>query len=153
MYKNHINKCLECNRYISNEEEEDSIYNTGLQLCKKHQEWLTEIEKHSTKYAIILYFHLKFRGVPAQLEKFDGHKHIDIAIPEAKINIEVDGAHHNYNTTQALSDLKRTYYSFKKGYYTIRIPNSLAKDIDTIVETADLITEIANESLKQKQYR
>ncbi|MFV0402917.1 MAG: DUF559 domain-containing protein [Bacteroides graminisolvens] len=118
-----------------------------------HQRWLKNTRNHSTDYAIRLYFHLKGNGVPAQLEKFDGHKHIDIAIPEAKINIEVDGMHHNYNPKQALADLKRTYYSFRKGYYTIRIPNSLTKEIDTIVETAELITEIANEALKQKYYR
>lgn len=153
MYNDCPNYCIECNCYISNQVKIYSVNKWGIPLCLEHQEWLQQIRNFSTDYAIRLYFHLKSNGVPAQLEKFDGHKHIDIAIPEAKINIEVDGAHHNYNTTQALSDLKRTYYSFRKGYYTIRIPNSLAKDIDTIVETADLITEIANESLKQKQYR
>jgi len=57
----------------------------------------------------------------------DGYKHIDIAIPEAKINIEIDGVHHNYNAQQALSDLKRTYYSFKKIFYIKNSQFSLKK--------------------------
>ncbi|MGV3538350.1 MAG: DUF559 domain-containing protein [Rufibacter sp.] len=100
--------------------------------------------------AIRLYFALKNRGVPAQLEKFDGFKHIDIAIPEAKVNIEVDGGHHNYNTKQALADLKRTYFSFLKGYLTVRIPNSLVYNDEVLEETADFIVGILNESLNKK---
>ena len=88
----------------------------------------------------MLYFALKERDVPAELEKFDGFKTIDIAVPEAKVNIEVDGQHHNFNPQQALSDLKRTYFSFLKGYLTLRIPNSLI--LWDLEETANYLTEI-----------
>lgn len=57
-----------------------------------------------------MYFALKVRRVPAELEKFDGYKHIDIAVVEVKVNIEVDGRHHIYNNKQFLADLK--YYPF-----------------------------------------
>jgi very-short-patch-repair endonuclease len=91
-----------------------------------------------------LYFALKKRGVPAKLEKCDGFKTIDIAVPDAKVNIEVDGGHHNFSSIQAMSDLRRTLFSFKKGYATLRIPNSLAKfNLD---EAAELITEFLIES-------
>ncbi len=90
---------------------------------------------------------LKRRGVPAELEKWDGKKTIDIAVVEAKVNIEVDGGQHNYNSNQALVDLQRTLYSFKKGYLTLRIPNSLIKR--DIQKTADLITEFCVESRDQ----
>lgn len=94
-----------------------------------------------------LFYALKKQGVPAKLELYDGHKTIDIAVPDAMINIEVDGVPHNSFGKQALSDLKRTYYSMKKGYYTIRIPNSL---IDHHFEEAvDLIVGILNQSKKQ----
>ena len=82
-------------------------------------------------------------GVPAELEKWDGHKHIDIAIVESRINIEVDGEHHNHDSRQALKDLKRTYHSFKKGYFTIRIPNSLIRE--EFHETVDWILDIIEE--------
>ncbi len=100
-----------------------------------------------TEEAKRLFYELKKRGVPAELEKFDGYKHIDIAIPEAKFNIEVDGMHHNFSSKQALADLKRTYYSFKKGYFTLRIPNPLIRE--EIENVADLITEILNERNEQ----
>ena len=99
----------------------------------------------TTYETIRLYFALKKRGVPAEMEKFDGYKHIDIAIPEARVNIEVDGGHHNFNRNQALSDLKRTYYSFKKGYLTLRIPNSLVTTDSYLNETADYIVDFLNE--------
>jgi very-short-patch-repair endonuclease len=83
-------------------------------------------------------------GVPAELEKFDGYKTIDIAVVEAKVNIEVDGMQHKYNSRQALADLKRTYYSFKKGYITLRIPNTLINW--NVNETAKYIFDFLNES-------
>ena len=86
-------------------------------------------------------------GVPAELEKWDGYKHIDIAIPEAKINIEVDGLPHNFDSEKALQDLKRTYYSFKKGYFTLRIPNSVIRE--HLDEVVDWVIEILNESNDQ----
>ena len=105
------------------------------------------MENKTTPEAKKLYYALKNRGVPAKLELFDGYKHIDIAIPEAMINIEVDGSQHNLNPKQALSDLKRTYHSFKKGYFTLRVPNVLIER--HLEEVANLIVEILNESNEQ----
>ena len=107
------------------------------------------MSKTTTPEAYMLYRALIRREVPAFLEKWDGHKHIDIAVPEAKFNIEVDGKHHNTNEKQALSDLKRTYWSFKKDYITLRIPNCLVRDKEIIEETADLIVSMLNNSLDQ----
>lgn len=78
-----------------------SVEKYGLPLCIEHQKWITYMTSVTTGETIRLYFALKQRGVPACLEKYDGYKHIDIAIPDAKINIEVDGGHHNYNHQQA----------------------------------------------------
>lgn len=142
--------CLECNQYINQSVFQYSLNNYGIPLCIEHQRWIDEMIHQTTSETISLYFELKKYGIPAEIEKFDGHKHIDIAIPEAKINIEVDGGHHNYDFYQAMSDLKRTYFSFRKGYYTIRIPNVLIHN--RIEETARYIVEILNESLK-KNYR
>ncbi|MBN1176033.1 DUF559 domain-containing protein [Candidatus Woesearchaeota archaeon] len=87
---------------------------------------------------------LRKKGFRAFYEKWDGHKTIDIAIPEVKMNIEVDGGQHNFNPKQALADLKRTYYSFNKGYFTLRIPNSLIRN--HFDEALNLIVEILDES-------
>jgi very-short-patch-repair endonuclease len=98
----------------------------------------------ATSETIKLCYALKGKGFNSLIDFWDGHKHIDIAIPEAKINIEVDGIQHNTKPSQALSDLKRTYYSFKKGYFTLRIPNSLIHS--NFDECLDLITEIIKEN-------
>jgi len=143
------NYCLECNIMIGYNIKLYSINQYGIPLCMKCQKWVDDMSRISTESSIRLYFALKSRGIPAQLEKYDGFKHIDIAIPQAKINIEVDGEHHNYSTDQALSDLRRTYHSFLKGYYTLRIPNSLVRYDDVLEETADYIVEMLNESLKK----
>jgi very-short-patch-repair endonuclease len=59
----------------------------------------------------------------------------------------VDGAHHNTAHDQALSDLKRTYHSFQKGYYTLRIPNSLVQN--HLTETADYVASFVELSRRK----
>ena len=83
--------------------------------------------KKSAKYANRLYFTLKALKVDAQLAHWDGYKTIDIYIEKSRLHIEVDGDHHNLSDAQALADLQRTYYAFKDGFFTLRIPNSLIK--------------------------
>lgn len=141
--------CEECDDEIS---VGVSIFSTDkflISLCKSCQDWFEIIRNTSTEETISLYFALKERGVPAKIEKYDGYKTIDIAVPEAKMNIEIDGMHHNFDARQALSDLQRTYYSLKKGYNTVRIPNSLIRI--SLDQTADLVTEIINENSRQHQ--
>ena len=137
--------CLNCKCNIDDRIMQYSVKKYAISLCIDCQRWIDSMSKFCTVECIRLYFALRDRNVPAQLEKFDGYKHIDIAIPQAKINIEVDGMHHNFNAKQALTDLKRTYYSFLKGYFTLRIPNSLLRDDDSLQETADWIAAFLNE--------
>src|SRR5687768_2932568 len=109
-FNNASEPCLECDNKIHKDVHKYSVDNFGIPLCRPCQGWVREMEGQSTYETICLYFALKERGVPAELEKFDGHKTIDIAVVECKVNIEVDGGHHNYSYKQALADLKRTYY-------------------------------------------
>ncbi len=141
--------CLQCGCYLNPVVFNYSTSNFGVPLCIPDQKWIQSMEGNCTLESIQLYFALKERGVPAELEKFDGFKHIDIAITEAKVNIEVDGGHHNFNNRQALADLKRTYFSFLKGYLTLRIPNSLVRE--HLDETADYLTDFLVESRTRVQ--
>lgn len=140
--------CLECRDNLHDTVYKYSTQNFGIPLCRVHQNWVREMEYQTTGETLALYFALRERGVPAELEKFDGHKTIDIAVTDAKVNIEVDGAHHNYDVLQALADLKRTYFSFLKGYLTLRIPNSLVRL--NLEETADYITGFLIENRDKK---
>jgi very-short-patch-repair endonuclease len=85
------------------------------------------IYKHSTptQEATALKEALEQKGVLVYLELNDGYKHIDLAIPKAKLNIEVDGIRHLTNPHQILADLGRGYYSHKNGYNTMHIPNEM----------------------------
>ncbi|MBS3107246.1 DUF559 domain-containing protein [Candidatus Woesearchaeota archaeon] len=94
----------------------------------------------STPTALKLHDELRLRGISSYCEFWDGYKHIDLAIPSHRLNIEVDGEQHNLNPKQALADLKRTYYSFQKGYFTLRIPNSLVHS--NFSECVELIMQI-----------
>lgn len=78
-----------------------------------------------TKEARDLKEALEGRGVRVYLELDDGHKHIDLAIPKAKLNIEIDGIQHLTDPHQILADLNRGYYSHKNGYNTMHIPNEM----------------------------
>ena len=131
-----MHSCLHCHSYIDEKVYTYSTTTYGFELCYTCQSSIKL--NNSTDEATRLYLSLKRRGVPAELEKFDGFKTIDIAVVDAKVNIEVDGHQHVSNPTQALSDLKRTYHSLQKGYFTLRIPNALIREY--LEETADYIT-------------
>ena len=78
-----------------------------------------------TPEAINLKQALEKLGVDVRVEPFDGYKHIDLEIPKARLDIEVDGIHHLTNTHQILADLNRGYYSHKDGFNTMHIPNEM----------------------------
>jgi very-short-patch-repair endonuclease len=140
-------KCIECYCSIDVAVFEYSKSHFSLSLCRSCQIKFRNLKNEPTPEAKELYLALRKRGVPAELEKFDGYKTIDIAVTEARVNIEVDGTHHNYTPQQAIADLYRTFFSFQKGYITLRIPNSLIKhDLEM---TADLVTEFLSESYSQ----
>jgi very-short-patch-repair endonuclease len=74
-------------------------------------------------------------------------KHIDLTIPAAKINIEVDGEYHLTDPHQIIADMKRTHYSDQLGYETVHIPNEYIRaDLEKI---ADAIAEAA--IIREKQ--
>jgi very-short-patch-repair endonuclease len=82
-------------------------------------------------------------GVRVLSQVPDGHKHIDLAIPDAKINIEVDGINHLTDPHQIVKDLMRAHYSDDLGYYTIHIPNdyiysNLKKIANALAEAAKI---------------
>ncbi|MCX6750065.1 MAG: hypothetical protein NTZ83_01265 [Candidatus Pacearchaeota archaeon] len=148
--------CSKCNVSLTKKEFEYSISKYSLPLCRECQEKYgplkNKFEKQksrSTPEAIKLYEILVKLGVKAKLEQWDKHKHIDIAIPDARINLEIDGMQHVYNEKQALADLKRTYYSFKKNYVTLHIPNKLIQE--KAYETAKYLKMLIEEQISDDE--
>lgn len=146
--------CIVCNcdLYKNPKTRYYSFQNFGVTLCHQCQEWYKSTKQEASFFAAKLYFALRIREIPAELEKFDGFKHIDIAVPKARLNIEVDGVHHNFDNIQAMKDLKRTSYSLLKGYNTIRIPNSLVYRDNDLEETADILTELINHLINKNHH-
>ena len=91
-------------------------------------------EEHMLKNA------LETKGIKVMMEYHDGFKRIDLFIPDAKLNIEVDGLQHLTNPNQILRDLHRQYYSEKSGYHTIHIQNIVIKHY--VKEIAEALAEV-----------
>lgn len=118
--------CIICKKDIDKKTYEYSYHHFNKPLCKDHQ---------GTKQHRNLFFELKKRGVNCEFEAWDGHKHVDIAIHKAKLNIEIDGSHHSTKPDQLFSDLMRDKYSSKKGYTTKRFSNKMINEnLDKIVD-------------------
>jgi very-short-patch-repair endonuclease len=89
-------------------------------------------------------------GVQVLSQVRDGHKHIDLAIPSAKINIEVDGKQHLTNPHQIISDMKRAYYSDALGYETVHIPNEyIHSDLEKIAKALSEAAIIREKQITQ----
>src|SRR6266404_1590206 len=100
-----------------------------------------------TPQAKLLYGALRKRKIKCVMEAYDGYKHVDISIPSAKIDIEVDGLQHYIDPMQILSDFNREHYSDRKdNYNTIHIPNLIIEH--HINEVADAIAIAAKMQIK-----
>jgi len=131
-----IPNCQNCSCQIDNHMLEYAMEHYGFALCISCQGWLKEKMDETSQETIYLYLSLRTRNVPAMLEKSAGRHTTDIAVAQAKVTIEVEGP--QYHPNQALSDLQKTYQTFKKGYLTLRIPHTLVKK--NLDETADCLT-------------
>ncbi len=91
--------------------------------------------------AIKLHQALLNRGIKCQLEYFDGYKHIDITIPWAKIDIEVNGLQHYTNPNQIMSDFQRSYWSITRDDYdTFHVPNLVVDQcLDSVADALAVV--------------
>jgi len=107
-----------------------------------------EIEKRKSKPQQALYDALKEKGLEVEFEYNDKHKHIDIAILNSQLYIEVEGDNHYIDTKQILTDLRRDYCSMRDGFYTYRIPNDLIiYKLDLVVDAiVDLVKNLLPKS-------
>jgi hypothetical protein len=143
-----IPQCLECGIPISQGVHEFSQEVFGHSLCLRHQAGI--IESGATEEAIELYLALKDHQIPVTLEYFDGHQHIDIALP-GKLYIEVKGDQH-YHSIQAFTDLTRSVCSLKENIHTIAIPNYLLNDPETFRLTVAELTKACRSLITKSSF-
>ena len=106
--------CNICRETISEEVYEYSKKHFGRALCMNHQKIAKADATSSSKItpqARKLSDALRQRGIKNKLEDYDGYKHVDISIPWARLNVEIDGRHHVLNPKQLYSDLERDSFS------------------------------------------
>ncbi len=136
--------CDVCKERIAESVYEYSMNHFDKALCMEHQK-----EQRATPQAKKLHYSLKRRGIDCELEAYDGHKHVDISIKNAKLNIEIDGRHHSLDPKQLNSDLIRDDYSKKDGFATKRYTN---REIDEDLEgIADALAEVVEQRIKESQ--
>jgi very-short-patch-repair endonuclease len=100
------------------------------------------MSRNTTLHQRKLFNALLARGVPAEMEEGDGHKHVDIGIPSARIYIEVDGLHHLTSAEQILRDITRDHYSNDEGKATIHVPNEfLDTHLDAIADAIAMVVQ------------
>ena len=103
---------------------------------------MPHLKKKPTKHEKLLTEALEKRSVKVFPQFNDAYKHIDLYLPEAKINIEVDGIQHLTKARLIISDFGRTYYADKAGYNTIHIQN---ETLDSYLEEiADAIAKVVS---------
>jgi len=96
-----------------------------------------------TPQAKDLFERLNENGIDAQLEYWDGYKHVDIGILEARLYIEIDGNQHFINPKQLKTDIARDHFSDREGFGTIRIPRMVYDQMPE--QIAQAIIKIATE--------
>jgi very-short-patch-repair endonuclease len=94
----------------------------------------------STKQSMRLSEELLKRGIKTELEHWDGHKHVDIFLPDVPLNIEINGLQHYINPKQIIADFNRVHYSDESKCATLSITNQLVET--HISEIADAIQEV-----------
>ncbi len=101
------------------------------------------LRKHKiTRQAVKLRRLLGERKIKARLEHWDGAKHVDLFIPAAKLNIEVDGSQHFLDAAQILSDLRRDCASCRINAYTFRVPNTIIERYaDELADTLAIVVK------------
>ena len=118
--------CIICKSKIDKNTYDYSYKYFNKALCKNHQ---------GTKPQRDLFFALRKRGIPCEFEAYDGYKHVDIAIHDIKLYIEVDGEYHTVDSDQFFVDLKRDKFSNEEGYQTRRLTNDIiSKHVDEIAD-------------------
>ena len=144
---------IRCNIDISDGEYEYSMDHFGRALCREfqhgkrsnygkdyHSSYSKKGSFHSKKDATpplakALYKKLKKLNIKCELEYYDGYKHVDLAIPWARLYIEVDGYHHYFYERQLESDFWRDEFSGEDGFKTLRLNNEeVEEDVERVAK-------------------
>ena len=144
--------CNICKVPISERVFRYSMDKYGKALCMTHQKTFAYSNKQNkvTPQARRLARALNDLHVQHELEYYDGYKHVDIAIPSARLYLELDGAQHGFNPKQMIADDERDKYSQKAGWITKRIPNVwINKNVNKLASSIAILARKRENERKQ----
>ncbi len=157
--------CAHCGKPVDDELAEIAIDCHEKTLCFKHQKEASDEREKRAPKPVIMKCENTLRNELMQQkpdlyllqQKWDGYKHIDLTLPHYMLNIEVDGPyhkrkykpHHKEPYEVMLTDFIRDYYSFRRGWVTIRVSNELVEN--KLEKTAHYILRFAEARRKQLQ--
>ena len=133
-----ILRCQQCHKPISQGVYKFSREQYGYALCLDHQRWMEDCGADSLIRE--LYFTLKSKNIPVQLEYFAGKQLVDIAIP-GKLYISVDPKEVDSQPLQDLAHWRAQGQGPSQEVPTVRIPDSLARNSEQWHQAIDTITE------------
>lgn len=108
------------------------------------------MDKAASPHAKKLYNALKEKGVNAQIQYYDHHKTVDIAVLEARLFIEVDGIQHFTDPDQIKRDFKRSHFSDGDDMCTFYVTNQLI-DSKYFNEIVDALVQVIN--TRQQEFK
>lgn len=89
----------------------------------------------------LLFQALSSKGFKCEQQCCDAAKHIDISIPLALLDIEVDGIHHS-KWWHMHKDLDRSFWSCKDDFDTLHLPNNwILKTDGTVCEGFEALVD------------
>lgn len=108
------------------------------------------IKRKPTSQVKMLYRELRKNKINAVIEYYDGHKCVDIGIPDAHIYIEVDGKNHITNPKQIETDFKRDQYSASEGFATMHIANeAIESHLEAIAKAIAIVANERKDLIRQ----
>ena len=133
--------CQECGLSITEGIHEYSQHLLGASLCFLHQRFFKE--SHATYEAKALYFALKDKHIPVELNHSDNEHVVTISVP-GKFHIEVD------STIPALADndlgdLMSTMYVWKESMPTFHVSQTVVKNTNQFKLAVTRIAELYND--------
>jgi hypothetical protein len=123
--------CCNCHSITPQRSISYTIFRLGYVLCESCQEQLEQKLLQTTEETILLYFALRARHLPVDLQSINGHNRIDIIWASAGIYIKTGGSHEEIRLTDT-------------GLTTLSIPPSQVKK--ALGAIAEYIQNIAAET-------
>lgn len=128
-------QCRNCHHLTAERAVDYPVFRLGYTLCESCQQQLQHKMAQTSEETLLLYFALRDRKVPAQLEQSEGYKLVDISIAKARVNIAVE------TSVSGKDDIATN------GFMTLRVSDEQVRN--NLAETTYYIEAFIRESYQR----